>query len=66
MATKKSRYSGESEEQKRLKKDVVESITRPVTRPRSLQSVGLSLVKNLPSNINMVQNFMKVVNWKQV
>lgn len=63
---KKSKYTKESEEQKKLKKDIVESITRPSGKARSVKDVGLSLVRNLPANINMVQNFMKVVNWKQV
>lgn len=66
MANKHKNSSEESEQQKKLKKDITESIIRPVTRPRSLSDAGKSVLKNLPANISLVQNFMKVVNWKDV
>jgi small GTP-binding protein len=31
-----------------------------------MRDVGVTILKNLPANINMVQNFMKVVDWKRV
>lgn len=66
MATKKQKYTKESEQQKKLKKDLLTSVIRPAIRPRSARDIGVSVLKNLPANINMVQNFMKVVDWKQV
>src|SRR5579875_1440703 len=50
----------------KLKKDIFDSIIRPVIRPRSLNDLGKTVLKNLPANISMIQNFMKVVNWKEV
>jgi small GTP-binding protein len=55
-----------SEPQNKLKKDIFDSIIRPIKRPRSIRDVGITLIKNLPANINMVQNFMKAVDWKRV
>jgi small GTP-binding protein len=52
--------------QKKLKKDIFDSIIRPIKRPRSIRDVGVTVLRNLPANINMVQNFMKVVDWKRV
>jgi small GTP-binding protein len=53
-------------EGEKLKKDIFDSIIRPVIRPRSLNDLGKTMLKNLPANISMIQNFMKVVNWKEV
>ncbi len=66
MANEKKKYTKENEQQKRLKKNILDSIIRPVTKPRSVRDVGISVLKNLPANITMVQNFMKVVDWRQV
>lgn len=56
----------EREKKERLKKDLFGSIGRSGAHPRSGRDMGVSLIANLPANIGMVQNFMKLVNWKQV
>jgi small GTP-binding protein len=55
----------EDEHKEKLKKDVFSSIFRKSERPRSLRELGTTTLRNLPSNIGMVQNFMKAVNWQQ-
>ncbi|MBO0796504.1 MAG: GTP-binding protein, partial [Ktedonobacteraceae bacterium] len=58
-----------TEEEKRkeqLKKDIFSSIGRSNAHPRTARDMGISLLTNLPANINMVQNFMGLINWKQV
>jgi small GTP-binding protein len=34
-------------------------------RPKNLRELGVSTLKNLPSNITLVRSFMKSVNWRQ-
>jgi len=66
VASKKRNTSAEDEEQKqKLKKEVVKSVVRNSNRPKSVRDLGISALKNLPSTIGTVQNFMKAVNWKQ-
>jgi GTPase len=55
----------EDEHREKIKKDVLGSIFRKSERPRTLRDLGTSTLRNLPSNIGMVQNFMKAVNWQQ-
>lgn len=66
MAKEQPEYTKVNEQQKKLKKDIFDSIIRPIKRPRSVRDVGVTILKNLPANINMVQNFMKVIDWKRV
>jgi small GTP-binding protein len=66
VAEKQPKYTQQNDQQKKLKKDIFDSIIRPIKRPRSMRDVGVTILKNLPANINMVQNFMKVVDWKRV
>jgi small GTP-binding protein len=63
VATKKQRNL--TEEQKRLRNDLISSAIRATNRPRTMRDLGVSTLKNLPANIGMVQNFMKAANWKQ-
>jgi len=63
VATNKSKKT--TEEQRKLRKEVVKSAIRASNRPRNVRELGISTLKNLPANIGMVQNFMKAVNWKQ-
>ncbi|HTK07537.1 MAG TPA: GTPase [Ktedonobacteraceae bacterium] len=66
MASKKQKPSEEEQNQtKKLKKDVVSSLIRRGSQPRTWRELGLSTVKNLPANIAMVQGFMKAINWKE-
>lgn len=62
MATNKKRV--DTEQQEKLKKDMVKSVLRGSNRPRTLRDLGVSTLKNLPANIGMVQGLMKAVNWR--
>jgi small GTP-binding protein len=65
VASQKRKYSTSDDEQKeKLKKDLVQSALRANQRPRSARELGMSVLKNLPANISMVQGLMKAVNWK--
>ncbi len=63
MATKKSGKL--TEEQKKLRNEMLKSAIRGSNRPRTVRDLGVSTLKNLPANIGMVQGFMKAANWKQ-
>ncbi len=63
MATKKSGKL--TDEQKKLRNELVKSAIRGTNRPRTVRDLGISTLKNLPANIGMVQSFMKAANWKQ-
>ncbi len=63
MATKKQRKL--TQEQKKLRNEMVKSAIRGTNRPRTVRDLGISTLKNLPANIGMVQGFMKAANWKQ-
>lgn len=63
MATKKPGKL--TEEQKKLRNEMLKSAIRGTARPRTMRDLGVSTLKNLPANIGMVQGFMKAANWKQ-
>ncbi len=63
MATKKPGKL--TEEQKKLRNEMLKSAIRGSNRPRTVRDLGVSTLKNLPANIGMVQGFMKAANWKQ-
>ncbi len=63
MATKKQGKL--TDEQKKLRDEMLKSAFRGTQRPRTVRDLGLSTLKNLPANIGMVQGFMKAANWKQ-
>ncbi len=63
MATKKTGKL--TEEQKKLRNEMLKSAIRGSNRPRTVRDLGISTLKNLPANIGMVQGFMKAANWKQ-
>ncbi|HLG62273.1 MAG TPA: GTPase [Ktedonosporobacter sp.] len=66
MVSKKRKYAvSDEEEQQRLKKSIISSILRRGKQPRTMRELGISALKNLPTNITMVQGLMKAVNWKQ-
>jgi GTPase len=69
VASKQRKYSYQGEdqenEQAQLKKNVIASVVRGNKRPANVRELGVSALKHLPSNITMVQGFMKAVNWKQ-
>lgn len=54
-----------TEEQKKLRNEMLKSAIRGTNRPRTARDLGISTLKNLPANIGMVQGFMKAANWKQ-
>lgn len=65
MAKSEKKYTKAEEERRRkLREDVFSSIVREVKRPRTARELGVSTIRNLPSNIGMVRGLMKVVNWK--
>ncbi len=63
MATKKPGKL--TEEQKKLRNEMLKSAIRGTNRPRTVRDLGVNTLKNLPANIGMVQGFMKAANWKQ-
>jgi small GTP-binding protein len=65
VAAKKQKKSAQSEEKKKLAKDVFQSLIRGTNRPRTIKDLGISTIKNLPGTIGAVQSFMKAVNWKE-
>jgi len=66
VAKEQPKYTKENTQPKKFMKDIFDSIMRPIRRPRSVRDIGVTVLKNLPANINMVQNFMKVIDWKRV
>jgi small GTP-binding protein len=65
VAKAEKKYTQAEEERRRkLRENVFSSIVREVQRPRNMRDLGLSTVKNLPSNIGMVRGLMKAVSWK--
>lgn len=66
MASNTHKYSDSEEEQQqeKLKKNVIASVLRKSDRPTTVRELGASALKNLPSNIGMVQSLMKAVNWR--
>ncbi|MBE3561013.1 MAG: GTP-binding protein [Ktedonobacteraceae bacterium] len=65
MSDNKQSSSAEQQQKEELKKKLAESATRSTAHPRTVSEVGVNVLRNLPANINMIQNFMKVINWKQ-
>jgi small GTP-binding protein len=64
VANSKKYTKADEERRRKLRDDVFSSIFREVKRPRNMRDLGLTTLKNLPSNIGMVQGLMKAVNWK--
>ncbi len=65
MAKSQRKYTQADEERRqKLRDDVFSSIVREVKRPRNVRELGVTTVRNLPSNIGMVRGFMKSVSWK--
>ncbi len=65
MANSKRKISrADDERQRKLKNEVVSSILRKRDQPKNLRELGVSTIRNLPANINMVQSLMKAVNWQ--
>lgn len=53
------------EQNKKLKKNIFDSLIRGTNRPKTVRDLGVSAVKHLPATIGAVQAFMKAVNWQQ-
>lgn len=63
---KKQRTSTEDEQQKRgVLQKVLKGAFQSGKRPKNLRELGVTTLKNLPSNIGTVRSFMKAVNWKE-
>lgn len=66
MADKIYQSEEEEERQKKLKQDVIASALRKGgERPTTIRELGSTALKNLPTNISMIQSLMKAVNWRQ-
>ncbi|GHO50260.1 GTPase [Ktedonospora formicarum] len=48
-----------------IKKKFTDTILSKSNRPSTIRELGVSALKNMPSNVTMVQGLMKAVNWKQ-
>ncbi|HVB60237.1 MAG TPA: GTPase [Ktedonobacteraceae bacterium] len=55
----------EAEDNKKLEKNLFDSVIRGNLRPKNARELGLAAVKNLPATIGAVQGLMKTVNWKK-
>jgi len=65
VANKKRKYiDTPDEQQEQAKKKLTEGLFRKSNRPTNFRELGESALKNLPSNISMVQNLMRTINWK--
>ncbi|GCE12368.1 GTPase [Tengunoibacter tsumagoiensis] len=64
MASKKTYSSADDEQQRKAKENIFASIFHKREQPTNLRELGLTTLKNLPSNISMVQGLMKAGNWK--
>lgn len=53
----------EEEEKRKLRNNVWASLFRK-DRPKTARDISLKVMEHFPSNLNMVQGFMKTVNWK--
>ncbi len=62
--TEQNHPQAEDEQKKKLKTDAWTSLFRKTERPRSARDLGFTTLRHLPANLNMVQGFMKTVNWK--
>jgi len=65
VAKSQRKYTRADEESRqKLRDDVFSSIVREVKRPRNIRELGVTTVRNLPSNISMMRGLMKSVSWK--
>lgn len=64
MANSEQNHLNGDDQQKKLRGDTWASIFRKTERPKTAREFGLVTLKYLPANLNMVQGFMKAVNWK--
>src|SRR5205807_3312610 len=66
LATNKQNESTEDAQRKRnILTKIFQGVLNSGNRPKNMRELGISTLKNLPSNITMVRGFMKEVNWKQ-
>lgn len=64
MANSEQNHPNAGDQQTKLKGSTWASIFRKTERPRTAREFGWVALKYLPANLNMVQSFMKAVNWK--
>src|SRR5579864_2013632 len=66
VATNNQQASPEEAEKRRnFLTKLFQSLVNSSNRPKNMRELGISALKNLPSNITMVRSFMKAVNWKE-
>jgi len=64
MPTKRNYSSPDDGQREQLKNNLLSSILRERNQPKNLKELGISALRNLPSNVGMVQGLMRAVNWK--
>jgi small GTP-binding protein len=64
VANSEQNHPNADDQQKKLTSSTWASIFRKTERPRTAHEFGWVTLKYLPANLNMVQSFMKAVNWK--
>jgi GTPase len=64
VANSEQNHPNAGDQQNKLKGSTWASIFRKTERPRTAREFGWVTLKYLPANLNMVQSFMKAVNWK--
>jgi small GTP-binding protein len=64
VANKQRKGSAEEEQKKQqITENVIKGALRKSNRPRNIRELGTSVLLNLPSNISVIQKFMKAINW---
>ncbi len=66
MASNERKKAVEDEQKKlEIADRLVKGILKRTNRPKNVRELGTSVLKNLPTSIPTIQNFMKAVNWAQ-
>jgi small GTP-binding protein len=61
----KASSASEEQAKKHILEQLIPRAFRESSRPKSVRDLGMSLLRNLPANLALIQAFMKAVNWKQ-
>ncbi len=64
MTNRKQYQLRSDEEEKKKIRDSVWASLFSKGRPKTVRDIGLKVIEHLPTRLNMVQGFMRSVNWK--
>ena len=64
MTNRKQYQMRSDEEEKKKIRDSVWASLFSKGRPKTVRDIGLKVIEHLPTRLNMVQGFMRSVNWK--